>query len=121
MTFNDFFGRPVDYEIHWGLEEWVDDKYRTTDDFCRLEIGTEKMQEFLKEKFGKTVPLNSVISTTPEEMREIMDAIHEEKTLCGTFGSLRAKAFDIDCFYTKGKDGIATEEELNYDYKWNEL
>lgn len=121
MEFKSFFGRPVDYEINDGLEEWKDNAYRLTKDYYRLEIGTEKVQKLLEEKTGKTVPLNKIIDLEKEEMEMVRKIFRDSKVLTGSYGPRRAEAFDMDCFYTKGKDGLATEEETKYDYKWSEL
>lgn len=121
MLFKDFLGHRVDYEITCGLEEWKDDKYLLTDNYYRLEIGTEKMQNLLKEKTGKTVPLNKIIALEVDELEVVKGICWASDELVGSYGSHRAKAFDTDCFWTKGKDGLVTEEETRYDYKWNEL
>ena len=121
MEFKSFFGRPVDYKLNSGLEEWENNSYKITDDFYRLEIGTEKVQKLLEEKTGKTVPLNKVICLDHEEMDMVRRIFRESGELCGSYGALRAKAFDTACFYERGKDGLATEEEVRYDHKWNEL
>ena len=111
----------LDYNLISGLEEWKDGKYKITDDFYRLVICTEKIRDFLKEKVGKDVPLNAKIKLDKGEMIELHNLISNALKFCGMYGSYRVKAFDLDCFYTRDKDGLATEEELAYDYTWKEL
>ena len=103
-TLNDeFFIGKLDYDICDGLYCWEDGKYKAIDDFCRLKIFTERIQEFLEEKTGKKVPLLSEIELTKEELNEVRKCINEEKRFVGVYGICRA------------------EDELHYDYKWNEL
>ena len=103
-TLNDeFFIGQLDYDICNGLYCWENGKYKAIDDFCRLKIFTERIQEFLEEKTGKKVPLLSEIELTKEELNEVRKCINEEKRFIGVYGTRRG------------------EDELHYDYKWNEL
>lgn len=111
----------LDYNLISGLEEWKDGKYKITKDFYRLVVFTDKMRGFLKEKTGKDVPLAAKIKLDKSEMIELHNLISSAYEFCGTYGSYRARAFDLDCFYIGDKDGLATEDELAYDYTWKEL
>lgn len=111
----------LDYELIWGLEEWKDNRYKITEDFYRLKVYTERMARFLHNETGKDIPVGSVIKLTYDEMKQLNQLITEAKKFTGLFGAYRAKAFDLDCFYEEGKDGLATEDELKYDYIFNEL
>ena len=110
-----------DYELIRGLEEWKDNQYKFTDDFYRLKVYTERMAQFLLDKTGKNIPAGSVVKLTRDEVMELHTLISNAKTFIGLYGSYRVKAFDALCFYNKGKDGLATEDELKYDYIFNEL
>ena len=111
----------LDYDIKSGLEEWKDNTYKITDDFYNLKIYTNRIRNFLLEKTGKDIPIGSIIKLTKEEIELIKNLIWNEKKFYGLYGSYRVKAFDIDCFYIDGKDGLVTEDELKYDYTFNEL
>lgn len=111
----------LDYELIRGLEEWKDNRYKFTGDFYRLKVFTERMARFLLYETGKEIPVGSVIKLTYDEMRRLDQIITGAKEFTGLFGSYRAEAFDLDCFYEEGKDGLATEDELKYDYNFNEL
>ena len=79
------------------------------------------MAQFLLEKTGKNIPAGSVVKLTYDEVMELHTLINDARTFVGLYGPYRAKAFDVVCFYNKGKDGLATEDELKYDYIFNEL
>ena len=111
----------LDYALINGLEEWKDNQYKFTDDFYRIKVYTERMAQFLQEKTGKGVPAGSVIKLTRDELLRLRTMITESKKFTGSFGSYRVDAFDINCYYEEGKDGLATEDELKYDYIFNEL
>ena len=111
----------LDYDITCGLEEWKDDGYKITEDFYRLKVYTERLRDFLEEKTGRRIPACSLIGLTAEELGVIRDLIWEERCFLGLYGPYRARAFDIECFHVKGKDGLATEDELRCDYKFSEL
>lgn len=111
----------LDYELIRGLEEWKDNGYKITEDFYRLKVFTERMAQFLHNETGKDIPVGSVIKLTYDEMRQLDQIIIGAKEFTGLFGAYRAKAFDLYCFYEEGKDGLATEDELKYDYIFNEL
>jgi NTP pyrophosphatase (non-canonical NTP hydrolase) len=110
----------IDYDIYDGLYEWKDERHKFTPDFYRLKIFTERMQEFLEEKTGKKVPLLSTIKLTKEELNEVRRLIKEEARFIGLYGAYSVKVKDI-LNPTLWGDCLATEEELHYDYKWNEL
>ena len=111
----------LDYVLIWGLEEWKDNTYKITEDFYRLKVFTERMARFLHNETGKDIPVGSVIKLTYDEMRRLDRIITGAKEFTGLFGAHRANAFDMDCFCEEGKDGLATEDELKYDYNFNEL
>ena len=111
----------LDYELICGLEEWKDNGYKITKDFYRLKVFTERMARFLHNETGKDIPVGSVGKLTYDEMRQLNQIITGAKKFIGLFGTHRANAFDLNCFYEEGKDGLATEDELKYDYIFNEL
>ena len=110
-----------DYDLIKGLEEWKDNQYKITDDFYRIKVYTDRMARFLHNETGKDIPVGSVIKLTRDELLRLHTMITESKKFIGLFGPYRVDAFDMDCFYVKGKDGLATEDELKYDYIFNEL
>lgn len=111
----------LDYELIWGLEEWKDNQYKITDDFYRFKVYTDRMARFLYNETGKDIPAGSVGKLTYDEMRQLNQIITGAKKFTGLFGPYRVDAFDMNCFYEEGKDGLATEDELKYDYIFNEL
>lgn len=111
----------LDYDIIDGLDERKNGMYRFTDDFHRLKIFTERMQEFLEEKTGKKVPLMSLIELTREESDSIRSLISEAKKFAGLYGAYRVKAFDVCKVGDFDKDCLVTEKELYCDYKWSDL
>lgn len=111
----------LDYEMIWGLEEWKDNGYKITKDFYRIKVFTDRMARFLQEKAGKDIPAGSVVKLTHDELLRLHTMITETKKFIGLFGPYRVDAFDMNCFYEEGKDGLATEDELKYDYIFNEL
>ena len=111
----------LDYELISGLEEWKDNQYKITDDFYRLKVFTERMAQFLLDKTGKDIPVGSVVKLTYDEVKELDRLINNAKGFIGLYGPYRVEAFDVLCFYNKGKDGLATEDEPKYDYIFNEL
>ena len=111
----------LDYELIRGLEEWKDNRYKITDDFYRLKVFTERMARFLLDKTGKDIPVGSVVKLSYDEVMELHRLINDARAFIGSYGPYRVEAFDVLCFYNKGKDGLATEDELKYDYVFNEL
>jgi len=114
----------LDYDLRVGLEEWVGGTYQITHDFYRLIIHTDEMQKKVWHYFGKIVPIDAVIKLEEEEL----DEIHYLLTHCegfytglaGSFGSYRVKAFTLNTFYNN-EDAVATDDELDYEFKWEEL
>ena len=111
----------LDYDIIDGLDEWENGRFKFTDDFHRLRIFTERIQEFLEEKTGKKVPLMSLVELTKEESDSIRSIISEERRFIGLWGSYRAEAFSSRKVGEFDKDCLATEKELHCDYKWSDL
>ena len=111
----------LDYGLIRGLEEWKDNRYKITDSFYRLKVFTERMAQFLLDKTGKDIPVGSVVKLTYDEVMELHRLINDARAFIGSYGPYRVEAFDTLCFYNKGKDGLATEDELKYDYIFNKL
>lgn len=111
----------LDYDIIDGLDERKNGRFKFTDDFHRLRIFTERIQEFLEEKTGKKVPLMSLIELTKEESDSIRSLISEEHRFIGLLGSYRAEALNSRKVGEFDKDCLATEKELHCDYKWGDL
>ena len=111
----------LDYSLTNRLEEWVGGTYRITDDFCRLKIFTEKAQKALWHTYGKMVPLFAVIKLTPDEFDELKNMFWKSKELSGLYGPYRVKSFTLDTFMHRENDAEATEEELSYEFSWEDL
>ena len=72
------------------------------------------------EKSGDTHRIN--LEKSPKTITEEI-IVNLDWSKGGFFKQLFGGAIDLDlgCFYEEGKDGLATEDELKYDYIFNEL